>query len=287
MMQLPQAQQMLQQDPQKQQQVMQALQQAQQEGQKAIGKIMSEPTLDQVLHLLKDSKTKSFVLDIETDSTIAPDENAEKQRRVEFMGALSQLLPQLAQMITAEPQSAEFCSELLQFSVAPFRAGRALDGAIDAFAAKMKEKADQPRGDDPATAQNKTNLQIEQMKDQTAKEKIKADGDQAMAKLQQDDAHKKAELENQRRIKAMELGAKQDDGAAKAQIQNEKLMESRETHQMHVIENQQKMQQAEQKAALAQQAHAMKADDMVAKAQERRDMQQFKQQTQLNQPGPI
>ena len=44
------------------------------------------------------------MLDIETDSTIMIDENAEKQRRAEFIGVLGALLPQLAQMIAAEPQ---------------------------------------------------------------------------------------------------------------------------------------------------------------------------------------
>ncbi len=64
------------------------------------------------------------MLDIETDSTILIDENAEKQRRTEFVGVLSQLLPQLAQMIAREPKTAEFCGEVLKFSTAPFRAGR-------------------------------------------------------------------------------------------------------------------------------------------------------------------
>ena len=62
-----------------------------------------------------------FVLDIETDSTIQADENAEKQRRGEFMGMMASLLPQLAALIAAEPGAAEFCGELLKFSVAPFR----------------------------------------------------------------------------------------------------------------------------------------------------------------------
>ena len=34
---------------------------------------------------LKDNRAKAFVLDIETDSTIMADENAEKQRRTEFV----------------------------------------------------------------------------------------------------------------------------------------------------------------------------------------------------------
>ena len=52
------------------------------------------------------------------------DENAEKQRRTEFVGVLAPMLPQLSQMIAAEPKTAEFCGEILKFATAPFRAGR-------------------------------------------------------------------------------------------------------------------------------------------------------------------
>jgi hypothetical protein len=285
--QLPQAQAMAQQNPQAVQALQGQAQQLMQSGQQALKQVLEKPTLEQVLYLLKNNKVKSFVLDIETDSTIEPDENAEKQRRTEFTGVLSQLLPQLTQMITAEPQTAEFAGELLKFAVAPFRAGRSLDGAIDTLVDQMKMKADQPKGDDPTTAQNKTNLQIEQMKDQTAKEKIKADADIEAAKLKQNDDHKKAELENQRRIKAMELSTKQGDQQAKMQVQNEKLIENREDHQMEMVGKQQEMQLTRQKGELAVQQHALKQQDMASRQQERQAAQQFRQETQLNQPRPV
>ena len=55
-----------------------------------------KPTAEQVEQFIRDYRTTAFVLDIETDSTIQADENAEKQRRGEFMGMMAQLLPQLA-----------------------------------------------------------------------------------------------------------------------------------------------------------------------------------------------
>ena len=93
-----------------------------------------------MLNFLRDNRAKAFVLDIETDSTIMADENAEKQRRTEFVGVLGQLLPQLSQMIQAEPKTAPFCGEMLKFATAPFRAGRSLDGAIDELIEQMKAK---------------------------------------------------------------------------------------------------------------------------------------------------
>jgi hypothetical protein len=58
-----------QQSQQSQQQIQQLIQQIQ--------RVQQEPTIEQVLHLLKDNRVKSFVLDIETDSTIMADENGE------------------------------------------------------------------------------------------------------------------------------------------------------------------------------------------------------------------
>ena len=92
----PQAQQKIASDPDIQQKLQQ-VQQVVQTGQDTIKKIQEKPTIEQVLYFFKNNRVKAFVLDIETDSTIMVDENAEKQQRAEFLGMLSQLLPQLAQ----------------------------------------------------------------------------------------------------------------------------------------------------------------------------------------------
>jgi len=232
-------------------------------------KLQEEATLDQVLYFLKDGKSKSFVLDIETDSTIMQDENAEKERRTEFTQVLGNLLPQLAQMMTGEPQTAEFCGEVLKFATAPFRAGRALEGQIDALVELMKVKGEQGPSEDPTTAQNRIALQIEQMKDATVKEKNKADAALKAQELVQKDKHKQWELENERTIKMAEMQAKQGDQQGKMQVQNQKAMENRESHQAHMLEKSQDMDLARQKAQMTMQQHAAKQQDMANRANER------------------
>jgi hypothetical protein len=280
-------QQIQQQNPQALQQAQQALQAATAEAQSSIKKIAEKPTLDQVLTLLRDNRMKGFVLDIETDSTITPNEQMEKQARTEFVGVLSQLLPQLAQMIAAEPATAEFCGEMLRFATAPFRAGRSLDGAIDELVEQMKAKGDQPRGDDPTTAQNKTALQIEQIKDQTAQKKIAAEAQIEREKLAQADKHKQADLANQRQIKSMELNAKQGDIAERNDHLNLQAMHDRETHQQAMIKSEADIEATRQKAQLALQQHALKQDDMARRQQERQAAAQFKQQAQVADRGII
>src|SRR5204863_2348801 len=157
------------------QQIVEQAQQQMQQGMQQLQRLQDEVTIEQVLYFLKDTRAKSFTLDIETDSTIMADEDAEKQRRTEFTQVLGGLLPQLAQMIQADAKTAQFCGEVLKFATAPFRAGRSLDGAIDDLVEQMKDKANQPQATDPATQQAQTALQIEGIKAQVAREKLQQD----------------------------------------------------------------------------------------------------------------
>lgn len=272
----------MQQNPQMVEQGKQAIEGMISSAQKAIKKIAEKPTLDQVLRFLRDERIKSFVLDIETDSTIQATEDNEKKRRMEFVGVLAQLLPQMVQMISAEPRTAEFAAAILKFATAPFRAGRPLDASIDALTDLMEQKADQQKPDDPATMASKTQLQIEQMKNETQKQKMQADAALEVQKLKQNDDHKKMELVNQQRIKQMELRAKEGDDQGKLQVQNLKAMENREAHQAHMLEKGQDMQLNQQKAEMAQQLHQQKQADMANRASERQAAAQFKL---MNPPG--
>jgi hypothetical protein len=283
MQQNPQLAQMAQQNPQQVQQVQQAGQKLIEQGHATLKKIMEAVTIEQVLALIKNSRMKSFVLDIETDSTIIPNEQAEKQARTEFVGVLSQLLPQLSQMIMMDPTTAPFCGEVLKFAVAPFRAGRSLDGAVDELVEQMKTKGDQPKGPSPVESQNQTALQIETMKDQTAQKKIQADSALEAQKLKQQDDHKKWELQNKIDIKNMEM---QNSGADLAERQAhlaQEQMHSQDEHQLDMLQTQADIELTRQKTAQQAEQHTQKLNDIAARQQERQAAQQFK----MNQQGPF
>lgn len=145
-------------------------------------------TIDAVVQFLRDQRMRPFALDIETDSTIQPDENAQKQRVTEFMTALGSTLAQLSPMVQAQPQSAEFAGEVLKFAVAPFRAGRSLDQAIDSFVDQMKQMASQPKPD-PMAEKAKAEAEARQSELQMKQQDMQAT--QAIA-------GQKAELEMQK-----------------------------------------------------------------------------------------
>jgi len=255
------------------------------EGHKALRKVMEAATFDQVMALFRDSRTKSFTLDVETDSTIQIDENSEKQRRAEFIAVLSQLLPQLASMIATDPATATFCGEVLKFSVAPFRAGRMLDGAIDELAELMKSKAEQPRGPDPTTVQEQTAKEIETMKLAHAAQKDSQDAALKQAEMQMRDKHEQMKIASNEKMKMADLHAKQGDGAEKAQATQLKMMADREKHQADMVKKQADIQAGAVKIDMAKQASQIKQQDMMAKQDERRAMQQFKMTTPPTRPG--
>jgi hypothetical protein len=280
----PQGQQMMTQQPEQAQQLMQQAQAEQQRLQSEISATMNEPTIEQVLTFFKSNRARSFVLDIETDSTVMADENAEKERRAEFLQMLAPVLQQLAQMVQLDPGKAEFAGEILKFAVAPFRVGRSLDGSIDEMVEQTKALSAGGRPDDPTTATNKVALQIEQLKQQTQKEKNQADIQLKAQELQMKDQHEKMKIASNEKIKAAELMAKQGDDAAKVQTAAQKAMHDREKHQADMIAKQADMEADRRKMAMAEAAQIARQNDMAARAQERQAAASLKAQ----QPqGPV
>jgi hypothetical protein len=252
---------------------------------------MQRPTIEQVMQLIHDYKTTSFVFDIETDSTIQADENAEKQRRGEFMGMMAALLPQLGQLIAAEPGSAEFCGELLKFSVAPFRVGRSLDGSIDNLVEQIEAQAAQRQGQgDPKQAAEMKKLEQDgqiKMK-QIEADMAQADGERQlrMTEMANNNQLEAQKLQGEFQIAMFEAEAKQRESAAKVQQTNAEIVQDERSHA-------QKMAEGQQKAALNTQAAQQKqvdAQNRVADASSRRSLMErnqiFKERQAAMKPFP-
>ena len=265
-----------QQNPQGVQSLMQEGQNALESAQNAMKRIQEEPTLEQVLYFLKNNKAKAFTLDIETDSTILIDEQGEKERRAEFMGAFTPMLQMIDQMVSNTPESAEVAGALLKFTLAPYRVGRELNGAIDNLVDLMKQKAQRPKGDDPQTAQNKITMQIEQMKDATTKEKNKQDADLKQNEMVMRDNHEKMKVASNEKIKLAEINARRGDDEARERKANVEMLHSQQEHQANMVELAAKRQAEAEKASLAaaQMRSKMQADSQ--RASDQRAAQQFK-----------
>jgi hypothetical protein len=233
---LPRAQDIEQQLMAMQQEAMQADPEQQQAMMAEAEKLMQSVTLEKVMELLRDQRLRPYILDIETDSTIQPDEDAEKQRRSEFVQVLSGLLAQALPLLQAAPEAADFVGEILQFGTAPFRAGRGMEGAIDELIEKIKEKASQPPPPDPEAAKAEAEgkrmemqMQADQQKQQGEMQRTQIEGQtkqmeaQArMAEIQFKAEHDKMMADINMQLKNMDLQLKAFD----LQLAEMRLMEA-------------------------------------------------------------
>lgn len=173
-----------QQNPQAAQQILGQAQQhiAQIQGQ--LQKLAQVPTIEKIMALLREQKLRPYVLDIETNSTIEPDENAQKQRATEFTTAIGGFLKEALPLVQTMPQAAPLAAETLKYVASQFRAGRSLEAVIDEFADQMAQMASQPKPPDPKQAQEAAAAQAVAQKAQAEAEATKADAAERTANAQ-------------------------------------------------------------------------------------------------------
>jgi hypothetical protein len=103
--------------------------------------------LSSALALIRQDGANGFRIDIEADSTIAPDEQAEKQARVEFLQQMVPLLEQVAPLAMGNPALATVCREITLFAARGFRVARTLEESLEqAFDALARMPPSAPGG---------------------------------------------------------------------------------------------------------------------------------------------
>lgn len=188
-------------DPQAaQQQLQQAQQQVIAKFAPMIDKLSKSVTREAVQSLLDDTKTDPFIFDIETNSTVYPNEMAAKKASAEMFSALGAALPIVQGLI--QTGGAKLAGELLKDGLNPYRPGRSTIMAIDEYIESMESA---PPAGDGGVAE----LAAAEM------EKAKAQ----MAKVEADSRLKEAEL--QQRMAQMQ--GEFQEKAVKLQLENQKL----------------------------------------------------------------
>ena len=213
------------------------------------------PTQEMISELLKDAVTQRFLIDIETDSTIQADENAEKAARTQVLEAISKFVVAWMPIVQASPELMPLAGQMLLFAVRAFPTARDLEEAIEVAMDKMQQASGQPKP--PSTEQlkaqadlEKTKAEIEhaQIDAQTAGEKSKADV--AMVQLKGQTAIKEHEMKMQQMQMQMNLDRE------KMQME---LHGQQQKHQMDLAHMQSDA-QIKQQALQAQHSMAMEAN---------------------------
>ena len=124
------------------------------------------------LQLLRNDTLRIFKLDIETDSTLAVDEEQDKASRLEFLNQVTQAFERIEGIMGAHPELMTPLLETVMFAVRGFRQGLPLEGVFERAAkeidqnykAQMEAAQNQPPPVDPAQLKAEADMQIAQAK---------------------------------------------------------------------------------------------------------------------------
>lgn len=93
--------------------------------------MLQSPTWEDVLEVMRSDKLRGYRVDIETDSTVMVDAEAEKASRVEFMEAFVPLMTGAVQAAQVAPQTLPLLKEAVLFAIRTFKAGRSMEQAVE------------------------------------------------------------------------------------------------------------------------------------------------------------
>lgn len=208
----------------------QAFQQAQQQILAKYAPMLQEAEhqvpIEAVVELLRDDRARNFTFEIESSSTILTDELAEKQSRNEFMAAFTQSSQALMGMAAMGEEGAKLAGQMMKFVLAPYRAGRELDSAIDAFIEAAPKLAQQAagQGDDNAQLAEANNklAEAEMVKAQAQVAKVQADAANGHAQMQAKMADMQTKAQQAQAKSEQDMGALQIK-ASEAQSRADKM----------------------------------------------------------------
>jgi hypothetical protein len=156
----------------------QGAQQAIQQGQQALSQLQAEKaetvTWEDVLEVLRSDDRRANKIDIETDQTAFQDAQAEKEARLEFVGAMTSMLETMFPAIQANPSIAPFGKELVLFAARSFKVGRVLEETLEDAFDQIQKQPQQP-APDPAVMKAEADIKALQAKVQIEGQKAQMD----------------------------------------------------------------------------------------------------------------
>ena len=237
-----------------QQQVTQQYQQQVQAWQK------NEADKQQVMQILRTDKLRAYRVDVETDSTVFEDAEAEKATRSALIGAVSQFITAWGPIVAESPPLAPVAFELLKFGLGAFKSTRAIEDAIEQAAGALEQKAaiEAQQGPKPTPEEKKIAAESKQAQDQHNLDVAKAQND---AKLKEREmASKEA---HERNMMALETEKHRQEMAMRREEMHMKAREA--DHKMQMEQR-----NAKHTEDMAKKDHALKTQDFISKEHERK-----------------
>ena len=162
-----------------------------------------------VLKLVRSDKLRCAAVGIETDSTIAPDEDKERKDRMQFLSSMGAFLQQAGPMAMQFPDMRGLLGGIMMFTLRTFSASRPLEKEFESFQKKLEAMPPTPppgedKGDNGAVAAEaqkavagikaQTDTATAAQADATKRLEIQQRGDYEQKRLQLDHEFRMAQI---------------------------------------------------------------------------------------------
>lgn len=201
----------------------------------------------QALAMLRNNVSRSFRIEVDADSLVQIDEDAQKKDRVEFLTAISGFLQQAVPAAQQTPEMAPVLLEMMKFGVSAFKAGKTLEGMLDTTLEQLQKQIQSQQGQpkpppveiqkvqaesqarmQEKQAQAQIDMQVEQHRTQLEAAKLQQNGQLEMLKAhlkqQSDEFAQRAQAQQAAQETAMEIHRDELDRRAQQQTETFKAM---------------------------------------------------------------
>lgn len=152
------------------------------------------PEFEQAIKVMKDDALRSYTIDIETDSTVAADEQMDKQGVAEFTAAMSQFLGQIFPIVQQQPAALGPLGKMMLWMSRKFRIARDAEDEIEDFLQAFEQMPDQA---DPEAEKAKAEVAA---KAEQAQAELQLKAQETKADIARKDAEAKAKIEREERM---------------------------------------------------------------------------------------
>ncbi|WP_250518605.1 molecular chaperone [Caballeronia sp. ATUFL_M1_KS5A] len=200
--------------------------------------------IPQALAMLRNNVSRSFRIEVDADSLVQIDEDAQKKDRVEFLTAISGFLQQAVPAAQQTPEMAPVLLEMMKFGVSAFKAGKTLEGMLDTTLEQLQKQIQAQQGQpkpppveiqkvqaesqarmQEKQAQAQIDMQVEAHKNQLEAAKLQQNGQleilKAHLKQQSDEFAQRVQAQQAAQETAMEIH--RDEMDRRAQQQSEAI----------------------------------------------------------------
>ena len=129
----------------------------------------------EMVQIMRDDKLRAYNIDVETDSTVFADENAEKQTRIEFLQTMGSYLEKAIAISNANPLLTPIAFQSLRFLVGAWKVGRDFEEVIDQTEQSIMQQMQQQMQAPPQPSENEKVTQAK-IQGELMREKMKQEG---------------------------------------------------------------------------------------------------------------